>query len=228
MTAPEGPGGAPHHPAATTTIDPLGKGTTLNTLSAPRILHETSSGITATTIYDEMLARRELAVVGDIEQGMAFSLCQHIRRLEAENPAAPIAVFVSSPGGSVGAGLAVYDLLRSVSCPVRTVCTESAASMGSVIFMAGERREMYPHAELMVHDPLIPRGAGGSALSVQETSRRLMSTRRTLNTILAERSGLTLKRVQQLTGKESYLSAERAVELGFATGIIGSAKEKEN
>lgn len=203
------------------------KGTALNASASPSILRESSWGIANISIYDEMLAHRELAVMGEVEQEMAFSLCQHIRRLETEDPNAPITVFVSSPGGSVSAGLAVYDLLRSVSCPVRTVCTDIAASMGSVIFMAGDTREMYPHAELMVHDPLIPSGAGGNALSVQETSRRLMSTRKTLNSILAERSGLTLKRVQQLTGKDTFLSAERAVELGFATGIVSSQK-KEN
>lgn len=199
----------------------------MNLSSTPCILRESSAGLLATSIYDDMLARRELAVVGEVEPEMAFSLCQHIRRLEAEDPSEPITVFVSSPGGSVSAGLAIYDTLRAVSCPVKTVCTELAASMGSIIFMAGDIREMYPHAELMVHDPLISKGAGGSALSLQETSRRLMSTRRALNTILAERSGLTLKRVQQLTAKDTYLAAERAVELGFATGIIDSAK-KEN
>ncbi len=199
----------------------------MNLPSTPYILHESSSGIQAVSIYDDMLARRELAVVGEVEQEMAFSLCQHIRRLEAEAPNEAITVFVSSPGGAVSAGLAIYDALRVARCPIKTVCTELAASMGSIIFMAGDVREMYPHAELMVHDPLISRGAGGSALSVQETSRRLMSTRKQLNTILAERSGLTLKRVQQLTGKDTYLSAERAVELGFATNIITSAK-KEN
>lgn len=197
----------------------------MNIPSSPRILRESSAGIEATSIYDDMLSRRELAVVGEVEQEMAFSLCQHIRRLEIMGPHDPITVFISSPGGAVSAGLSIYDLLRSVSCPVKTVCTELAASMGSIIFMAGDTREMYPHAELMVHDPLISGGTGGSALSVQETSRRLMSTRKALNSILAERSGLTLKRVQQLTGKDTYLSAERAVELGFATGIITSPKK---
>lgn len=191
----------------------------------PLIIRETSSGIERTDVCDEMLRRRELIVAGDIESGMAMSLCQLILHLEGEDPSSPITVYVSSPGGQVSAGLAIYDALRSVSCPVRTVCTELAASMGSVIFMAGDEREMFPHAEIMIHDPLIPQGAGGSALALQETSRRLMARRRTLNGILAERSGLTLKRVQSLTAKDTYLDAERAVELGFATRIISTRKE---
>ncbi len=172
-----------------------------------------------------MLRERRLAVLGEVEPAMAMDICQHVLRLEREEPVSPITVYVSSPGGGVSAGLAIYDALRTVSCPVRTVCTELAASMGSIIFMAGDEREMLPHAELMIHDPLIPQGAGGSALAVQETSRRLMARRKTLNGILAERTGLTLKRIQTLTAKDTYLDAGRALELGFATRVISTRKE---
>lgn len=191
----------------------------------PSVLRESSRGVERVSVYDEMLARREVSVLGEIDQSLAHLVCQLVRHLEATDAEAPITVFVDSPGGSVSAGLAIFDLLRCVSCPVTTVCVGCAASMGAVIFTAGDERAMYPHAELMVHDPLIPSGAGGNALSVQETSRRLMSTRRTLNTILAERSGLTLRRVQQLTVRDTYLGAERALELGFATRIVTPRKE---
>lgn len=97
--------------------------------------------------------------------------------------------------------------------------------MGAIIFMGGDERRMAPHAELMIHDPLIPQGAGGSALALQETSRRLMQTRKALTQILSEHSGLSAKRVQALTAKDTYLSAERAVELGFAHSILTSTKE---
>lgn len=193
--------------------------------TSPLIIRETSAGLERTTIYDELLRERSLVVAGEIEPGMAMGTCQHLMRLEREDPSSPVTVYVSSPGGQVGAGLAIFDALRTISCPIRTVCTELAASMGSIVFMAGDEREMLPHAEIMVHDPLIPQGAGGSALAVQETSRRLMSLRRRLNGILAERSGLSLKRIQSLTAKDTYLDAARAVELGFATRIIASRKE---
>lgn len=196
-----------------------------NANPCPLIIRETSAGLERTGIYDEMLRERRLAVLGEVEPAMAMDICQHVLRLEREDPVSPITVYVSSPGGSVSAGLAIYDALRTVSCPVRTVCTELAASMGSIIFMAGDEREMLPHAELMIHDPLIPQGAGGSALAVQETSRRLMARRKTLNGILAERSGLTLRRIQALTAKDTYLGAGRALELGFATSVISTRKE---
>lgn len=196
-----------------------------NANPCPLIVRETSAGLERTGIYDEMLRERRLAVLGEVEPAMAMDICQHVLRLEREDPVSPITVYVSSPGGSVSAGLAIYDALRTVSCPVRAVCTELAASMGSIIFMAGDEREMLPHAELMIHDPLIPQGAGGSALAVQETSRRLMARRKTLNGILAERTGLTLRRIQALTAKDTYLDAGRALELGFATRVISTRKE---
>lgn len=192
---------------------------------SPRIIRETSAGLTFTTVYDEMLARREIAIVGDIADAMAFEVCQHLFALERQDPRAEIALHISSGGGSVGAGLAIVDVMSAVSCPVRTVCLNLAASMAAVIFVAGDRREMGEHAELMIHDPLIMGGPAGTALAVQATSKRLMEMRRTLNGLLAERSGLTLKRVQALTSKDTYLTAERACELGFADAVIESRKE---
>ncbi|MFR7669753.1 MAG: ATP-dependent Clp protease proteolytic subunit [Collinsella sp.] len=131
---------------------------------SPLTMRESARGITLTSIYDEMLARRELSVMGNIETPMAHDLCQQIRLLDATDPSRPITIFVASAGGSVRSGLAIYDAMRLASCPIRTVCLEFAASMGAVIFMGGDDRRMAPHAELMIHDPLIPQGAGGSAL----------------------------------------------------------------
>ena len=199
--------------------------TTHAPIISPLTMRESARGVTLTSVYDEMLARRELSVVGDINSAMAHDLCQHIRLLEAADPAAPITIFIASPGGNVRAGLAIYDTMRLAACPIHTVCLELAASMGAIIFMGGDERRMAPHAELMIHDPLIPQGAGGSALALQETSRRLMQTRKALTYILSERSGLSTKRVQALTARDTYLSAERAVELGFAHSILTSTKE---
>lgn len=137
---------------------------------SPLTMRESARGITLTSIYDEMLARRELSVMGNIETPMAHDLCQQIRLLDATDPSRPITIFVASAGGSVRSGLAIYDAMRLASCPIRTVCLEFAASMGAVIFMGGDDRRMAPHAELMIHDPLIPQGTGGSALALQETS----------------------------------------------------------
>lgn len=187
--------------------------------TSPMIMHETSQGVTLTSVFDEMLSRRELSVTGEITHSMAFAICQHLFLLEMDDPTAEITLYVASPGGSVSAGLSIVDAIRGISCPVRTVCIDTAASMGAIIFVSGDRREMFPHAELMIHDPLV-QNAGGSALAVQEASRRLMGLRRTLAEILSERSGLSIKRVERLTAKDTFLTAERAVELGFADAIV--------
>lgn len=191
---------------------------------SPFTMRETAYGISLTSVYDEMLARRELSVLGTVDQHMAFDLCQQMLQLERLDPEEEITLFVASPGGLVSASLAIVDTMRSISCPVRTVCLDTAASMGAIIFVSGDRREMYPHAELMLHDPLM-QNAGGSALAVQEASRRLMGLRRTLAEILSERSKLSVKRVQSLTSKDTFLTAERAIELGFADAIVVSRKE---
>lgn len=193
------------------------------TIISPRTMRETARGITLTSIYDEMLSRRELPVTGDVNSAMAFDVCQQLLQLEHEDPSAEITLYVSTPGGDVSAGLAIVDTMCTISCPVRTVCLDMAASMGAIIFVSGDRREIFPNAELMIHDPLI-QNVSGSALSVQETSRRLMGLRRTLSQILADRSGLSVKRVQSLTAKDTFLTAERAVELGFADAIVEPRK----
>lgn len=193
------------------------------TIISPRTMRETARGITLTSIYDEMLSRRELSVTGDVNSAMAFDVCQQLLQLEHEDPSAEITLYVSTPGGDVSAGLAIVDTMCTISCPVRTVCLDMAASMGAIIFVSGDRREMFPNAELMIHDPLI-QNVSGSALSVRETSRRLMGLRRTLSQILADRSGLSVKRVQSLTARDTFLTAERACELGFADAIVEPRK----
>lgn len=193
------------------------------TIISPRTMRETARGITLTSIYDEMLSRRELSVTGDVNSAMAFDVCQQLLQLEHEDPSAEITLYVSTPGGDVSAGLAIMDTMCTISCPVRTVCLDMAASMGAIIFVSGDRREMFPNAELMIHDPLI-QNVSGSALSVQETSRRLMGLRRTLSQILADRSGLSVKRVQSLTARDTFLTAERACELGFTDAIVEPRK----
>lgn len=111
---------------------------------SPLTMRESARGITLTSIYDEMLARRELSVMGNIETPMAHDLCQQIRLLDATDPSRPITIFVASAGGSVRSGLAIYGAMRLSPCPIHTVCLEFAASMGAIIFMGGNERRGAP------------------------------------------------------------------------------------
>ncbi len=186
----------------------------------PRIIRETSSGYSAFEVVDEMLRHRELECVGEINDQSVYSLCRQLRHLQRENPQGEITIYINSPGGEVSSGLALYDVMQGVSCPIRTVCLGKAASMGAILFAAGDKREILPHGEVMIHDPLLRGGPGGSALAVQEVSRGLLKTRRILCDILAQHTGKSRQEIYRKTAKDTWFDAEEAVAFGLADRII--------
>ena len=131
-------------------------------------------------------------------------------------------MYINSPGGEVSSGLALYDVMKAIKCPIRTICTGIAASMGAVLFVSGDTRQMLQHARVMIHDPLIAGGVGGSALQLQELSKDLMKTRETVAKIIAEHTGKSLKEVYKKTATDSYFDTEEAIKFGLADGIIES------
>ena len=188
--------------------------------TTPSILRETSAGIFAYRIADEMMRDREVELTGPIDAASANSLIRQLRHLQKEDAEAEVVMFVNSPGGEVSSGLALYDAMRAVSCPVRTVCLGMAASMAALVFMSGDSRDMLPHSRLMVHDPLIAGGVSGSALSVKAAADDLMRVREITAQVIAEHSGKPLEEVYAMTAKDTYLEATEAVEAGLADRII--------
>jgi len=186
----------------------------------PRIIHETSSGLYFSTIQDEMLKRRELECVGEINSNSVYALCRQLRHLQQEDPGSQITMYINSPGGEISSGLALYDVMQGLSCPIRTVCMGTAASMGALLFAAGKQRDILPHGRVMIHDPLITGGMGGNALQVQEISRSLLKTREETCGILARHTGKTLKEIYEKTAKDTWFNAEEAVRFGLADSII--------
>lgn len=186
----------------------------------PMIVRETSSGYFRYSIAEDMLAKREIECVGEITPDSAYALARQLRWLEREDGSAEITMLISSPGGDVQSGLALYDVMKSLSCPVRTVCLGTAASMAAILFAAGSRREILPHARVMIHDPLISGGTGGSALQMQAVSDRLLKSRKELCTILAECTGKSLQQIYRKTCKDTYFDAKSAVAFGLADCII--------
>ncbi|MDD6071872.1 MAG: ATP-dependent Clp protease proteolytic subunit [Clostridiales bacterium] len=186
----------------------------------PRIIKETSKGIQNYEIVDEMLQYREIECVGEINMETVYSLIQQLRYLQRVSPDKEITLFINSPGGEVSSGLALYDVMQAVKCPIRTVCVGMAASMGAVLFAAGDKREMLPHARIMIHDPLISGGLSGSALSIQSRSLDLMKTRETTATILAKHTGKTIEEIYEKTATDTYFGAEEAIAFGLADRII--------
>ena len=188
----------------------------------PRVIRETSRGLDAMTICDEMFSRREIECVGIIDETATYSICQQLRQLSHEDQTARITMYINSPGGSVQDGLAIYDVMQAISCPIRTVCLGTAASMGALLFVAGDEREMLPHSRVMIHDPLITGGVGGSALEVQVISRNLMRTREITAEVIARHTGHSIDEVLEKTAGDSWFEADEAVAWGFADRIIAS------
>ena len=187
--------------------------------NCPRIMRETSAGLFLYEIQDDMLQRRELELTGTIESGLVYDLCRQLRYLQQDDPTGEITMFINSPGGEVDSGLALYDVMKGITCPIRTVCLGIAASMGAVLFAAGDKRDILPHGRVMIHDPLIS-STGGSALHLQEISRNLMETRRELCEILARHTGKTLEELYEKTVRDCWFSAEEAVAFGLADRVI--------
>lgn len=187
---------------------------------SPRVMKETSSGYFFSEIRDEMFRAREVECVGEINDESVYSLCRQLRQLEREDPHGEITMFINSPGGAVTSGLALYDVMAGLACPIRTVCLGTAASMGSILFVAGAKREILPHGRVMIHDPLRVMDGRVTALQLEEESRQLLQTRETLCKILSERTGRTIEEIYEKTKRDSYFSAGEAVEFGLADRVI--------
>ena len=186
----------------------------------PAIIQETSEGTARIPIADMMFQRREVWLTGEINSEVADAVISQILHLDAEDPDAEITMYIDSPGGSVTAGLSIYDVMQAVSADIHTVCVGTAASMAAVLFASGDRREILRHGEVMVHDPLVSGGISGSALAVQDKSDRLMAKRKVLCGILAQHTGKTLKQIYKVTAKDTYFGAEEAVAFGLADAVI--------
>ena len=143
-----------------------------------------------------------------------------LRYLHHEAPEQEITMYINSPGGEVSSGLALYDVMKAIQCPIRTVCVGTAASMAAILFLSGDKRDMLAHSKVMIHDPLIPGGIGGSALKVDAVARNLMQTCQTIADIISRHTGKSLEDVLAKTASDSYFDAEQAVEWGLADRII--------
>lgn len=188
--------------------------------NTPMIIRETSSGYLLHTIQDDMLTHREIECVGAITPESAYSLTRQLRYLAQLDPKSEITIFLNSPGGEVDSGLAVYDVMKSLSCPIRTVCMGVAASMAAILFAAGTQRDIMPHGRVMIHDPMVSGNAGGSALQMEQVTRNLMKLREEACSILATCTGRDREEIARKTASDSWFTAQEAVDFGLADRII--------
>lgn len=186
----------------------------------PQIIRETAEGPNRLDIRDEMLDQRVLELMTSVDAESCAVVIRGLLHLQRQDSTTPITLYINSPGGEVQSGLALYDVMQAVSCPIRTVCLGMAASMGALLFIAGDEREILPHSRIMIHDPLIGAGAGGSALSVKARADDLMRIRDITAGVIARHSGMSIERVFELTASDTYFEAEEAVEAGLADRVI--------
>lgn len=186
----------------------------------PNIIKETCEGTACIPIRDALFRRREIYCTGEIDSESANSIIVQLHFLALEDPTAEITLYLNSPGGEVSSGLAVYDAMQAVSCPVKTVCIGMAASMAAILFAAGRKREILPHSRVLIHDPLISGGVGGSALRIDSVAKDLMQTRETVGRILAGHTGHSLEEVLEKTATDCYFSAPEAVAWGLADRVV--------
>ncbi len=187
------------------------------------ILHESSRGIDVYTPESSLLKKRILFFTDEVNAESSNRMIEYLLYLDMNAPGEEITICINSPGGEVVSGLAVYDTIRGLKSPVRTVCIGTAASMGSILFLSGDKREMLPHTKIMIHDPLI-NGLSGSrkALELEKEAAQLMETRAIIAEIIAERSGNSLEDVYEKTKEDCYLDAGEAIDFGIATAVAES------
>ena len=186
----------------------------------PMVVEQTSRGERAYDIYSRLLKERVIFIVGPIEDHMANLIVAQLLFLESENPDKDIHVYINSPGGSVTAGLAIYDTMQFIRPHVSTMCIGQAASMGAVLLAAGEKGKRYclPNSRTMIHQPL--GGFQGQASDIEIHAREILLIREKLNGILAHHTGQPLEKIGEDTERDNFMSAETSVEYGLIDEVL--------
>jgi len=186
----------------------------------PTVIEQTSRGERAYDIYSRLLKDRIIMLGSAIDDNVANSIVAQLLFLEAENPEKDITLYINSPGGSITAGMAIYDTMQYIKPKVSTICIGMAASMGAFLLAAGEKGKRYalPNSEVMIHQPL--GGAQGQATEIEIAARRILYLRDKLNKILSERTGQPLDVIEKDTERDNFMTSEKALEYGLIDKVI--------
>ncbi len=186
----------------------------------PMVVEQTSRGERAYDIYSRLLKERVIFAVGPVEDHMANLIVAQLLFLESENPDKDIHLYINSPGGSVSAGLAIYDTMQFIRPQVSTMCIGMAASMGAVLLAGGAAGKRYclPHGRVMIHQPL--GGYQGQATDIEIHAREILKVRDQLNRILSSHSGQSLERIQGDTERDNFMNGQEAAEYGLIDKVL--------
>jgi ATP-dependent Clp protease, protease subunit len=186
----------------------------------PMVVEQTARGERAYDIYSRLLKERVVFLVGPIEDNVANLIIAQLLFLESENPDKDIHLYINSPGGSVSAGLAIYDTIQFIKPDVSTMCVGQAASMGALLLAGGaqEKRFCLPHSRVLIHQPL--GGFQGQATDIDIHAREILKARERLNEILAKHTGQPLEKIQHDTERDHFLGSEEAKEYGLIDAVL--------
>ena len=188
----------------------------------PMVIEQTARGERSFDIYSRLLKERVIFIVGPIEDQMANLVVAQLLFLESENPDKDVHLYINSPGGSVTAGLSIYDTMRFIKPDVSTMCIGQAASMGAFLLSGGTKGKRYilPNARTMIHQP--SGGAQGQATDIEIQAKEILFLRERLNSLLAEHTGQSMEVIERDTERDRFMSAEQSVEYGLVDEVITS------
>ncbi len=188
----------------------------------PMVIEQTSRGERSFDIYSRLLKERVIFIVGAIEDHMANLIVAQLLFLESENPDKDVHLYINSPGGSVTAGLSIYDTMRFIKPDVSTMCIGQAASMGAFLLSGGTKGKRYilPNARTMIHQP--SGGAQGQATDIEIQAKEILFLRERLNSLLADHTGQTMEVIERDTERDRFMSAQQSVEYGLVDEVIAS------
>ncbi len=184
-------------------------------------LMQSFRGVSLVPVDDFLMEESRVFLVGEINSDNANDLIKKLMYLDKKE-LGEITIYINSPGGEVMSGLAVYDFIKIMKSPIRTVCVGDTESMGAIIFLAGEKREMLPHARILIHDPSYGHldVSGKKPHEIQRGVDSLNKVRQTLAKIISERTGKSLDEIYKITAEDNYFTAEEAINFGLANGIF--------
>jgi len=186
----------------------------------PMVVEQSARGERAYDIYSRLLKERVVFMIGPVEDQVANLIIAQLLFLESENPDKDIHLYINSPGGSVSAGLGIYDTMQFIKPDISTMCVGQAASMGSLLLAAGAKGKRFclPHSRIMIHQPL--GGFQGQATDVDIHAREILKAREQLNQILSKHTGQSIEQIQQDTERDKFLSAEEAQDYGLIDDVL--------
>ncbi len=187
----------------------------------PRVVEETHRGERGWDIFSRLLKDRIIFLGQGVDDMIANSVIAQLLFLESDDPDKEISLYINSPGGSVTAGLAIYDTMQYIQAPVTTICLGQAASMGAVLLAAGEPGHRYalPNSRILIHQPMMG-GLSGQATDIDIQAQEILKLRRTLNRILAEATGQPMERIKADTDRDFFMNAEHAAEYGLIDEVV--------